>query len=84
MARRPPTPPQEPVLSPVQMRTAIARFQRRLGELEAFEPKSVEARKDPRIDTLEGAIGEALGDAFGYRTPTYQRYSAATSLTLHL
>jgi uncharacterized protein (TIGR02391 family) len=81
MAKRgTPPPPQEPKLSPAQMQAAIARFQRRVDELQAFDPQTVRARNDPKIDALEAAIGEALTEAFGYQTPTYQRYAAAATL----
>jgi predicted nucleotide-binding protein len=80
MARRARQLPIEPDLSPAQIRAAIARFQRRIDDLRAFDPQTVQARKDPRIDALEAAIAEALTEAFGYETPTYRRYHSATSL----
>jgi predicted nucleotide-binding protein len=62
------------------MRTAIARFRRRLDDLEKFEPKTVRDRSDSRIKALEVAIDEALAEAFGHDTPAYLRYSAATTI----
>jgi hypothetical protein len=71
-------PPQSPQLSPQQMRTAIARFRHRLGELEKFDPTAVQDRSDPKIRTLEVSIEETLVEAFGH--PAYQRYASATNL----
>jgi predicted nucleotide-binding protein len=62
------------------MRTAITRFQRRIGELEQFDPNTVQNRSDPRIRALEISIDEALSEAFGHQTPEYYRYAAAANL----
>jgi predicted nucleotide-binding protein len=62
------------------MRAAISRFRRRIDELQAFDPNSVRDRSDPRIDALEAAIDDALSDAFGNRTPDYERYKVARNL----
>jgi hypothetical protein len=75
-----PSPPEAPQLSPAQMRGAISRFQRRVDELEAFDPEKVEDRTDPKIAALAAAIDEALSEAFGFRTPAYVRYRAAATL----
>jgi predicted nucleotide-binding protein len=80
MARRPPDLPKDVQLTPQQIRAAISRFERRIKEVEAFEPEKVTDRRDPQIDALEAAIGEALTEAFGEETPIRQRYSAAASL----
>jgi predicted nucleotide-binding protein len=80
MARRPPDLPKDVQLTPQQIRAAISRFERRIKEVEAFEPEKVTDRRDPQIDALEAAIGEALTEAFGEETPMRQRYSAAASL----
>ena len=62
------------------MQKAIDRFQRRIGELETFDPTTVKERSDPRISTIEVAIDEALSEAFGQGTSAYRRYSSATNL----
>jgi hypothetical protein len=80
MARRPPDPPKDVQLTPQQIRTAISRFERRIKEVEAFEPERVTDRRDPQIEALEVAIGEALTEAFGEETPMRQRYSGAAML----
>jgi len=80
MARRPPDPPRDVQLTAHQIRAAISRFERRIKEVEAFEPEKVTDRRDPQIDALQAAVGEALTEAFGEDTPMRQRYSAAATL----
>jgi hypothetical protein len=62
------------------MRTVISRFQRRIGELEQFDPATVQNRSDPRIRAPEIAIDEALSETFGQETPEYFRYVSAANL----
>src|SRR6516225_4664995 len=81
MPKRPPrSEPVEPLFTQDHVGRAIERFQKRLFELEYFEPKSIEDRRDPRITTLEIAIEETLADAFGRGTPSYNNYFAASQL----
>jgi uncharacterized protein (TIGR02391 family) len=77
---RPTTPPSEPELTRDHIDKGIARFRRRLAELEGFNPDEIRDRKDPSIATLEVAIEEALADAFGRGTPAYMNYSDAIKL----
>ena len=67
-------------LSEPQIRAAIERFQRRIREVEDFDPQKVTDRKDPNIDALEAAIGEALTETFGHDTPARRPYAAAATL----
>jgi len=82
MARGPATPPapQRAILTVEQIRRGIARIQKRIGELEAFDPQSVQKRWAPEVRALETAIEEALSVAFGNNTIEYKRYEAAASL----
>jgi hypothetical protein len=80
MAKRPPPLPEAPQLSPAEIRSAISRFQRRISDLESFDPATVRSRSDPRIKTLAVAIDESLSQAFGHLTPEYRRYRAAALL----
>jgi hypothetical protein len=64
-------------LTPVKLRTAIARLQRRLRELRAFDPATVNARDEPRVGVLQRAIDQALVRSFGAGTAGYRRYAAA-------
>jgi hypothetical protein len=80
MAKRTTSPPQAPQLSPSQMRTAITKIQRRIKELQEFEPTSIQSKSDPRIRVLEIAIDGTLTETFGHQTPEYNRYAGATDL----
>jgi hypothetical protein len=81
MARRSsPQPPAEVELTAAQMRSAISRFQRRIGDLEAFDPQAVPTRSDPSIAALEASIDEALSETFGHGAHAYRRYSPAAEL----
>jgi predicted nucleotide-binding protein len=80
MAKRSTPVPQPPVLSVQQIDAAMARFRRRLEDLDKFDPESVTERSDPRIAALEASIDEAVAEAFGQSTAQYGRYSAAGNL----
>ena len=69
--------PQPANLSATQMKAAIPVLERRIKELEAFDPQSVQDRRDCRITTLEAAIDETLVDTFGSNTIDYRRYERA-------
>lgn len=82
MARRPAVPP-EPKHSDrtiEQMRQGIERIRRRIGDLKAFDPASIQKRWAPEVTALQNAIDEALTAAFGHGTIEYKRYKAATKL----
>ncbi len=67
-------------LTRVKMRTAIARLQQRVRELQAFDSATVNARDEPRIGALQRAIDQALIRSFGAGTPDYRRYAVAQCL----
>ena len=67
-------------LTRVKMRTAIARLQQRVRELQAFDPATVNARDEPRIGVLQRAIKQALIRSFGADTADYRCYAAAQCL----
>lgn len=78
---KPPPPPQEPVFSSArELRAVIRKFQRRIADLDKFDPLKVSSRKDPDIDVLEAAIAETLRDAFGHQTPKHRDYVLAATL----
>jgi predicted nucleotide-binding protein len=78
MARKvSPPPPQEKSMTPQAMRAGITRFERRLKEIENFNPLEIKDRQDPRIETLEAAIAASLDDTFGEGTQAHNRYGAA-------
>jgi predicted nucleotide-binding protein len=62
------------------LRQGIERLNRRIAEVEAFDPKSVQEESAPEVRALETAIGETLGRVFGHGTPAYDRYMAAATL----
>lgn len=82
MARRPATPtePQPASLTVDQMRRGIGRIQRRIEELEAFDPLSVRDRFAPEVSTLEKSIDETLIAVFGHDTLDYERYRNARNM----
>jgi hypothetical protein len=82
MARRPAAPPEpQPVpLALDQMQRGIDLLKRRIVDLEAFDPQSVQNRWPPEVAALEAAIDEALTVAFGYNGIQYQRHKYATRL----
>ncbi len=83
MTRRP-TPtsrPERPILTVGQKRQCIDRLQRRIKELEDFDPQTVQKRFSvPEVMALEASVDEALSAAFGHGTIEYDRYSRATCL----
>lgn len=75
------TAPQRPTLSIEEKRLAVARLKRRIEELTAFDPQSVQKRfSDPNVKALEVAIAEALSVPFGHSTVEYKRFERATKL----
>jgi predicted nucleotide-binding protein len=82
MAKRslPAVEPQRAVLTVEQMKRGIVRFQKRIDELQAFDPTSVQKRWAPEVSILEKAIDETLVAVFGSNTIEYNRYRSATNL----
>jgi hypothetical protein len=73
-------PPQEVELTPLQMRAAISRFERRIRDLDEFDPTTITSRSDPRVAALEASIEEVLSETFGHSTVAYRRYSLAAEI----
>jgi predicted nucleotide-binding protein len=81
MARR--SIPQEPrhaSLTVEQMRTGIRRINKRIEDLEQFDPTKLKKRWAPEVKALEAAIDETLAAVFGHGTVEYNRYVRATGL----
>jgi predicted nucleotide-binding protein len=78
--RKPSAPPTPRALSADQMRQGIDRLRKRISELEAFEPGSVQDRWSPATRAIETAIEETLAKVFGEGTPAYNRYDSAATL----
>lgn len=78
MARRP-TPPLTPAqMSTADMQKGIKRLQRRLDQVRAFDPATLDAQ-DPSstVRPLEADIETALSETFGHGTVEYDRFAAA-------
>lgn len=82
MPRRspPPTRPQAPQLTAEQIRSGIGRLNKRIEDLERFDPTQVKTRWPPEVKALETAIEETLAAVFGDGTDQFNRYIRATSL----
>jgi len=82
VAPRRPVPPQpQPAnLTVEQMKLGITKLQRRIADLEAFKPQSVQMRFSPEVAALETAIDETVTAVFGHGTIEYNRYHGATRL----
>jgi uncharacterized protein (TIGR02391 family) len=81
MARRASQPEPQPAnLSAMQMQEAIPRIRRRIAEVEAFDPSTVNDRSDPRVSALENKLETLLDGVFGPGTIEHNRhrYNATT------
>ena len=59
---------------------AMRRLQRRISDVEKFDPTKVRSQQDPNIRALEAAIKETLSEIFGPNSRTYRSYAAAATL----
>lgn len=66
--------PQPAQLSAEEIRVAIPKLKRRIEELNAFDPDSVNDFSDPRPDSLQQKIDGTLVEILGPDTLDYQRY----------
>jgi Predicted nucleotide-binding protein containing TIR-like domain len=82
MARHPSPPPkpERTILTVEQKRRCIDRLNKRIEDLQAFDPQTVQKRFPPEVTALQNAIDEALSAAFGHGTVEYRRYSSAAHL----
>ncbi len=80
MATRRTVPPQpQPAnLTIEQMKVGITRLNRRIADLEAFDPNSVQQRWAPEVKALQTSIEESLSGVFGHDTVEYNRYRRAS------
>jgi uncharacterized protein (TIGR02391 family) len=62
------------------MRSAITKIERRLADLEVFDPDKITSPRDPVVGVLEVSIKETLRDVFGDQTPAYHLYHRAAHL----
>lgn len=66
-----------------QMVRGIDRINRRINELENFDPESVQEQYSPVVGALESAIDETLEQVFGPGTTDFDRYQSAKTLSRH-
>ena len=69
-------PAQKPAanLTAEQMRSAIPKLERRIKDLEDFDPSSIQQRIDPRLEALENKLIDTVADVFSYGTVEYNRF----------
>jgi predicted nucleotide-binding protein len=77
--RTPPT-PKMAALNSDQMKRGIARIQRVIGDIEAFDVTTLTKRWGREQQALEASIEGTLTSVFGYDTVEYRRYRRAASL----
>ena len=86
MTRRParpsPPPPKSANLTAANAMGAIPQLERRIAELEAFDPNTINAGDDPPIRALEARIEQTLARIFGPDTHEYKKLSLAFHLDL--
>ena len=81
MARRPTqSPPEDRVLSVLDMRNGIERLGRRLEDLKQLDPRSITTYRSPQIVALETAVEQTLVALFGQSTPKFNLYRSACDL----
>jgi uncharacterized protein (TIGR02391 family) len=72
--KSPPPQPAAANLSAEQMRSAIPKLERRIRDLEEFDPNSMTQRGDPRLEALENKLKDTVADVFGHETLEYNRF----------
>ena len=73
--------PERPFHTIDQKLRDIERLQKRISELDAFNPQTVTERySDPKVTEIQTAIDETLAAVFGYGTVEYGRYQTAADL----
>jgi predicted nucleotide-binding protein len=75
-----PPPPKTANLTVEEMTRGISRLQKRIADLDAFDPQSVQEGWPPDVKALEASIAEALAATFGHGTIDYNRYKRAATL----
>lgn len=63
-----------------KFRQGIERLERRIEELDAFDPKSVADGDDPNLLRIETAISQTLSDVFGQESEDRRLYANAADL----
>lgn len=74
------SPPQPSLRTTQQIRQGIERLQRRIADVEAFRPESVQERWAPETKAIEASIADTLDTVFGHGTQRHSRFSSAADL----
>jgi Predicted nucleotide-binding protein containing TIR-like domain len=82
MAKRSTPPPERrPAnLGLAEIKRAVPRLQKRVADLEAFDPSNLQERRAPEIAALEASIDETLTNVFGRGSDEFHRYQPAARL----
>ena len=67
--------PEPANLTADQMRGSFVKLERRIKDLEDFDPNSIQARNDPRIKALETKLQDTIADIFGAHTIEANRFA---------
>jgi uncharacterized protein (TIGR02391 family) len=67
--------PQPANLTADQIRSAIPKLERRIKDLEGFDPQSLTQRNDPRLESLETKLTDTIAEIFGHGTIEYHRFA---------
>src|SRR5262249_49187624 len=69
-----PAPRQPATLSSSQIKEALPKLRRRLGEARAFDPTAMRSTDEPVASALVTAVNSTLVDVFGPESLEYQEY----------
>jgi uncharacterized protein (TIGR02391 family) len=61
-------------LTSEEMRLAIPKLERRIKDLEDFDPDTLRERSDPRLENLEKKLTDTIADVFGHGTIEFHRF----------
>ena len=67
--------PQAAIFTPEHMRASIPKLERRIKDLEDFDPSSLSQRGDPRLDALENKLEDTIAEVLGHGTLEFQRFA---------
>ncbi|UGB45136.1 TIGR02391 family protein [Frateuria edaphi] len=70
--------PQPANLTAEQMRSAIPKLERRIKDLEDFDPRSLKQRSDPRIEAIETKLADTISEVFGHGTIECHRFASSS------
>jgi predicted nucleotide-binding protein len=81
---RPQLPPQSASLTLEQVRSALPKLERRIGDLQTFDVSTIRERGDSRVEALAAKVDGTLAEIFGYGTIEYRQYAVYSLDTLSI